>query len=197
VPHPNARLTLHGRRLLVDRVRSGRPVAHVADEMGISRTTAHKWVRRWRTEGDAGLHETVRAGPGTRRTAPPPTSRNRSVRCGASGNSAARIGPMLGIPASTVHRVLTRHGLNRLRWMDRPTGQVIRRYERARPGEPPQSSGCGFSTRAAVCEAALPVGGVPGLGAGVPAGRRAAIAVGRPPSSRARIGMYAASADAG
>jgi hypothetical protein len=34
-----------------------------------------------------------------------------------------------------VHRVLTRHGLNRLRWMDRPTGQVIRRYERSRPGE--------------------------------------------------------------
>ncbi|MDQ0408651.1 hypothetical protein J2S50_007200 [Streptomyces sp. DSM 40167] len=46
VSHPNARLTIHGRRLLVDRVRSGRPVAHVADEMGISRTTAHKWVRR-------------------------------------------------------------------------------------------------------------------------------------------------------
>jgi hypothetical protein len=34
-----------------------------------------------------------------------------------------------------VHRVLTRHGLNRLRWMDRPTGQVIRPYERFRPGE--------------------------------------------------------------
>ncbi|MFF1280127.1 helix-turn-helix domain-containing protein [Streptomyces sp. NPDC058299] len=55
MPHPNARLTIHGRRLLVDRVRAGRPVAHVADEMGISRTTAHKGVRRWRAEGDAGL----------------------------------------------------------------------------------------------------------------------------------------------
>nr|WP_290129358.1 leucine zipper domain-containing protein [Streptomyces chartreusis] len=49
--HPHARLTVHGRRLLIDRVRAGRPVAHVADEMGISRTTAHKWVRRWRAEG--------------------------------------------------------------------------------------------------------------------------------------------------
>lgn len=47
----------------------------------------------------------------------------------------ARIGPILALPASTVHRVLTRHGPNRLRWMDRPTGQVIRRYERERPGE--------------------------------------------------------------
>jgi hypothetical protein len=57
LPHPNAQLTVHGRRLLVDRVRDGRPVAHVADEMGISRTMAHKWVRRWRAEGDAGLYD--------------------------------------------------------------------------------------------------------------------------------------------
>ncbi|MYY18454.1 helix-turn-helix domain-containing protein, partial [Streptomyces sp. SID4912] len=53
--HRNARLTVHGRRILVERVLAGRPVAHVAAEMGISRPTAHKWVRRWRTEGDAGL----------------------------------------------------------------------------------------------------------------------------------------------
>ncbi|MDQ0766984.1 hypothetical protein QFZ32_000458 [Streptomyces canus] len=47
----------------------------------------------------------------------------------------ARIGPILGLPASTVHRTLTRHRLNRLAFLDRPTGQVIRRYERDRPGE--------------------------------------------------------------
>ena len=40
-----------------------------------------------------------------------------------------------GVPASTVHRVLVRHGLNRLRWMDRPTGRVIRRIDTDRPGE--------------------------------------------------------------
>lgn len=38
-------------------------------------------------------------------------------------------------PASTVYRILVRHGLNRLAFLDRPTGQVIRRYERDRPGE--------------------------------------------------------------
>ncbi|WP_369268517.1 helix-turn-helix domain-containing protein, partial [Streptomyces harbinensis] len=53
--HRNARLTVHGRRILVERVRAGRPVAHVAAEMGISRPTAHKWVRRWRAEGEVGL----------------------------------------------------------------------------------------------------------------------------------------------
>jgi transposase InsO family protein len=39
------------------------------------------------------------------------------------------------MPASTVHAVLTRHGLHRLAWLDRPTGHRVRRYERDRPGE--------------------------------------------------------------
>jgi transposase InsO family protein len=47
----------------------------------------------------------------------------------------ARIGLVLGMPASTVWRVLRRHQVNRLSWMDRPTGRVIRRYERSAPGE--------------------------------------------------------------
>ncbi|GLY84702.1 hypothetical protein Airi02_026310 [Actinoallomurus iriomotensis] len=34
-----------------------------------------------------------------------------------------------------MHRVLVRYRLNRLSWMDRATGRVIRRYERAAPGE--------------------------------------------------------------
>ncbi|MGW4647274.1 IS481 family transposase [Kitasatospora sp. NPDC004289] len=135
MPHRNARLTVHGRRLLVERVAAGRPVAHIAAEMGISRTTAHKWMRRWRAEGDAGLHDR----PSRPHTTPhrTPTAVEAKV-CALRQErklGPARIGPILGIPASTVHRVLTRHGLNRLRFMDRPTGQVIRRYERERPGE--------------------------------------------------------------
>ncbi|MEU0054476.1 leucine zipper domain-containing protein [Streptomyces sp. NPDC006309] len=133
--HPNARLTIHGRRLLIDRVRAGRPVAHVADEMGISRTTAHKWVRRWRAEGDADLHDrTSRPRTTPHRTRADIEDRIRALRRERK-LGPARIGPILGIPASTVHRVLTRQGLNRLHLMDRPTGQVIRRYERSRPGQ--------------------------------------------------------------
>ncbi|MGI5491422.1 helix-turn-helix domain-containing protein [Microtetraspora malaysiensis] len=30
------------------RVLAGRPIAHVAAEMGISRPTAYKWIQRWR-----------------------------------------------------------------------------------------------------------------------------------------------------
>ncbi|MBC2868716.1 IS481 family transposase [Streptomyces mexicanus] len=133
--HRNARLTVHGRRLLVERVRSGRPVAHVAAEMGISRATAHKWIRRWRSEGEVGLvdrssrpHRTPHRTPAAVEDRVCRLRRDRKL-------GPARIGPVLGLPASTVHRVLTRHGLNRLAWLDRPTGVVIRRYERDRPGE--------------------------------------------------------------
>ena len=34
--HANARLNLHGRRLLIARIQQGRPITHVADKMGIS-----------------------------------------------------------------------------------------------------------------------------------------------------------------
>lgn len=133
--HRNARLTVHGRRLLVERVRAGRPVAHVAAEMGISRVTAHKWIRRWRAEGEPGLHDrSSRPVTTPHRTAPAVEARVCRLRQDRR-LGPARLGPILGLPASTVHRVLVRHGLNRLAFMDRPTGQVIRRYERARPGE--------------------------------------------------------------
>jgi transposase InsO family protein len=40
------------------------------------------------------------------------------------------------MPSSTVHRVLCRQGLNRIAWMDRPSGTVIRRQiVHDRPGE--------------------------------------------------------------
>ncbi|MFD3622990.1 IS481 family transposase, partial [Streptomyces sp. NPDC058676] len=133
--HRNARLTVHGRRLLVDRVRSGRPVAHVAAEMGISRPTAHKWLRRWRSEGESGLIDRPSR---PRRTPHRTTAATEAQVCRLRQDrklGPARLGPILGLPASTVHRVLTRHGLNRLAFLDRPTGQVIRRYERQRPGE--------------------------------------------------------------
>ncbi|WP_329440639.1 IS481 family transposase [Streptomyces sp. NBC_01426] len=133
--HRNARLTVFGRRLLVERVVSGRPVAHVAAEMGISRATAHKWMRRWRAEGEAGLHDRS----SRPRTTPHRTPADVETRvCDlrrARKLGPARIGPVLGLPASTVHRILTRHGMHRLAFMDRPTGTVIRRYERDHPGE--------------------------------------------------------------
>jgi transposase InsO family protein len=45
------------------------------------------------------------------------------------------IGAELGIPASTVHAVLVRCRINRLSHVDRRTGEPIRRYEHAAPGD--------------------------------------------------------------
>ena len=134
--HRNARLTLHGRRLLIQRVvGQGRPVAHVVEELGVSRATGYKWVARWRAEGEAGLLDR----PSTAHRLPGKTPAEVEARICALRTTLKR-GPrrlagLLGVPASTVHAVLTRHGLNRLAWLDRPTGQIIRRYERDRPGE--------------------------------------------------------------
>ena len=47
----------------------------------------------------------------------------------------ARIGYLLGLHPSTVHRVLTRYRMAQLRWLDRPTGRVIRRMESRRCGD--------------------------------------------------------------
>jgi transposase len=55
--HRNAKLTPLGRRTLVERIQQGRPVAHVADEMGVSRATGYKWWGRFRREGWAGLED--------------------------------------------------------------------------------------------------------------------------------------------
>ena len=50
--HRNARLTPVGRRILVQRVLQGRPAAHVAKEMGVSRTCDHRWLKRYVEQGD-------------------------------------------------------------------------------------------------------------------------------------------------
>jgi len=133
--HGNARMTPRGRMILIERISSGRPVAHVAAEMGVSRKTADKWWRRWLTEGPAGLED--RSSRPHR--CPQHTSAARERRIIRLRQQRklgpARIASIVGMPTSTVHRVLCRHGLNRLAWMDRPTGQVIRRIRTDRPGE--------------------------------------------------------------
>ena len=133
--HANARLTPAGRRILCQRIAAGRPVAQVAAEMGISRTCAYRWWRRYREQGPAGLadrpswaHHHPRRTPAQLEAAILELRQARKL-------GPARIAPLVGLPASTVYRVLVRHRLNRLACLDRPTGRLIRRYERARPGE--------------------------------------------------------------
>ncbi len=141
--HANARLTIHGRALLVDRIIGGhRPVAHVAAELGVSRQCAHRWVRRFRQQGLTGLADrSSRPHRCPGRTAPEieeaVIALRRSQRRGQDW-----IGAELGVPARTVSTILRRHQLPYLRECDPLTGALIRaskatavRYERSRPGE--------------------------------------------------------------
>ena len=133
--HGNARLTPAGRLTMCQRIAAGRPIAHVAAEMGVSRPTASKWWRRFLKHGQVGLFDRTSRPKRSPRLTPRRVEQQIEALRRRHKLGPARIGYRLGIASSTVHRVLRRLGLHRLAWLDRPTGRVIRRYERARPGE--------------------------------------------------------------
>ena len=133
--HRTARLNQFGRQLLIDRViRDGWTVATAAEAQGISRATGHKWVRRYRLEGRAGLVD--RSSRPHR--SPHATPADEVARIVAARQAwrwgPDRLGPLLGLPASTVGAILRRRGLPRLADIDRPTGLPVRRYEVCHPG---------------------------------------------------------------
>jgi transposase InsO family protein len=143
VSHRNARLTFHGRCLLVRRVVfDRRPQAHVAREVGVSRQCVHHWVTRFRAEGWAGLHDrSSRPHHCPRRTPAAAAERvvaaRAELRCGPAGIAA-----VTGVPARTVSRILARRGAPRLADCDPLTGAPIRasratarRYEHPAPGD--------------------------------------------------------------
>ena len=133
--HRRARLTPFGRLLLVTRVlEEGWSVAAAAESMGISRATAHKWLRRFRDEGPAGLEDRSSA-PGRCPHALSAGEVRRIVRARRRLKVGPhRLGPEVGHPRSTIYAVLRREGLSRLSHLDRPTAIPVR-YERERPGE--------------------------------------------------------------
>jgi Integrase core domain len=133
--HANARLTPIGRLTLCLRIEQGRPVAHVAPEMVFQEPLA--------TSGGSAFAKRASrawwiapAGPATALIGPLQTSRPRSPNCAPSSSSVRpalvtawgwRPRPCTG--SSSASASIDSPGC------DRPTGRVIRRYERARPGE--------------------------------------------------------------
>jgi transposase len=136
--HANARLTIHGRLLLVERVIGDhRPVAHVAKELGVSRQCAHRWVKRFRAEAESGLLD--RSSRPHRIPSRTSTEREDAViaartefRCGP-----ARLSRATGIPERTISRILARRGLPPLALCDPVTGAVIRATRSTRTGDLP------------------------------------------------------------
>jgi len=131
--HGNARLSVHGRRLLVERVcQQGWTQAAAAEAAGVSTRTVAKWVARWRLEGTAGLRD--RSSPA--HCIPHRTAEDRVVAIAALRRlwlTAAEIAELLEMPLSTVSVVLARIGLGRRSQLEPP--ESGRRYQRERPGE--------------------------------------------------------------
>ncbi len=130
-PHPNARLTPHGRRLLAERIGSGWTISAAARAAGISRQTGSKWWHRAQTDDPS---STARA---------PSTARLGVIRLDLVARLCARrrelrVGPhILGLggrprPELESTRSWRAQGLGRLDRLE-PRPPVVR-YERARPG---------------------------------------------------------------
>lgn len=134
--HANALLTPRGRLLLARCVvEQGWPLRRAADRFQVSATTAARWAGRYRAFGAAGMADRSSRPHHTPRRTPTRTER-RIIKVRVTRRwGPARIGYLLGIHPSTVHRVLSRYRLARLAWLDRPTGRVVRRYEHPAPGE--------------------------------------------------------------
>ena len=134
--HRNAPLTPTGRlRLARCVVDDGWPLRRAAERFHVSHTTAARWADRYRRQGTAGLNDrSSRPHHQPRRV--PAATEEQVIRL----RHEHRIGPVrlaarCGIAASTAHRILHRNGLPALTATDRATGEPVRRYERARPGE--------------------------------------------------------------
>lgn len=130
MPHPNARLTPQGRRLLADRILGGWTITKAAEAAGISRQTGSKWWRRARSgeladRSSAPRHPAVRHAPDLVAAL---CARRRELRIGPHVLAwEAHLAP------STAYAILRRHGLSRLDRLE-PRAPVVR-YERERPGE--------------------------------------------------------------
>ena len=135
VSHANAALTPRARlrlaRLVVEK---GWTYAAAAKMFMVSPRTAKKWADRFRAEGAAGM-----VGRSSRPHHSPTKTSRQVMRRIVEVRWRHRLGPVqiagqLGVPASTVHAVLTRCRINRLSYIDRVTGEPLRRYEHDHPG---------------------------------------------------------------
>jgi len=119
---------------------AGYKPGEVAKQVGVSRQTVHKWVRRFRAEGDAGLADrSSRPHSSPTRTSSKVTARITAARMKFAGPVA--LSGLLSLPASTIGAVLRRERMPALCHLDRVTGEVIKgrrysdlRYEHRDPG---------------------------------------------------------------
>ncbi len=131
--HSSARTTVRGRELLVRRVsQEGWAVPDAAEAAGISVRTVYKWLDRFEDEGTAGLLDRS-SRPKRSPTQVPRSWQELVLELRRLKMTGAQIAKRLKLPRSTVARVLKRHGVGRLKYLEPP--EPVRRYEKRRPGE--------------------------------------------------------------
>lgn len=140
--HVRARLAPAGRLILVQRVLSGRPVSHVAKEMGVSRQCAHRWISRFHRVGPAGLLDRSSRHRTHPATTPPATAARLLELRQTERLGRDELARRVGVSPSTASRIVARAGLPRLHELDPVTGIRIRasrrtqlRYEREQAGD--------------------------------------------------------------
>ena len=131
-PPLRMRYSLESRCRIVALIVAGESPQAAAAACGASRATGYRLWRRYQEGGWAALVDR----PSTPTRQPRRCSRELEQRILAA-RAYAKAGPrivagQLGLPASTVWKVLRRHGLSRLRL---PAREPVQRYERSRPGE--------------------------------------------------------------
>jgi transposase InsO family protein len=118
---------------MIRRLEEGWSVGRVARAFHVSETTVRKWHRRYREEGLSGLCD--RSSRPRRLRRPVPQERIlQIVTLRRKRLPAWQIARILGMPRSTVARVLHRLGLGRLSLLE-PSKPPPLRYERSGPGE--------------------------------------------------------------
>ncbi|MBW3648709.1 MAG: helix-turn-helix domain-containing protein [Actinobacteria bacterium] len=127
---PKARLKIG--QLIVDH---GWPIARAAERFQVSWPTAKRWADRYRQFGTEGMQDRS-----SRPRRQPSRTPQPLVRKIVHLRWKRRLGPVsiasvLDVPASTVHAILRRCGISRLSQVDRATGEPVRRYEHAAPGD--------------------------------------------------------------
>jgi transposase InsO family protein len=132
--HSRAKTCPESRALLVRRVlQEGWSVDRASASAGVSRQTTRKWIKRFQSEGGVGLRD--RSSRPFRQPHKLAASREElAVQLRRQHRLTAQaLAELIGIPRSTLGRVLRRHRLSRARDLE-PKVPVIR-YERQAPGE--------------------------------------------------------------
>lgn len=141
VTHARASLTPQGRLKLVQLVlEQGWAQARVAERFQVARGTVSKWVARFRAEGAAGLEDRSSRPHRSPNQTPQRTERRIIALRVTRRWGPHRIAYHLGLPQSTVSKVLRRYRVPLLGHIDLNTGVRVRkpkpvRYEHEHPGD--------------------------------------------------------------